>query len=732
MALKRAHSEIEDENAFKSLEHEDIGIEDKLNSLVPNCDWQVVEKKQKLSKNQQRKLNKKLRLQEEHEEKRDYSSGTNEKARQDDASTIRSLKQRQKCRTASITFASHTRLNGWVKIRDVQSLILYVLADEHSPHWVAVNGRSEIDRVVVLQVPGLDADLFNGNTCLAKVESAQPVVDTEQVDAPRSEEMPKKESPDDYYPINLQTTTSHASLKPLSDIFEHRWPIRASGEDKSQFLWSSSRSMLSSVIPKTKESKKKQHATHVDASHWENKPAPISSFLASAEDLANCEYVIHPAMLAAGPVRQALIERRSEQGLSVDDGWVDSLVDEFDVASIEGSNEDGAEAGWQVLGIDCEMCKTSDTVFELTRISIVDWDNRVILDELVKPPRPITDYLTQYSGITKEKLDPVSTTLQDIQRKLLEIVTKRTIIVGHSLNSDFNALKFTHPYIIDTSIIFPHPRGPPLRSALKYLTQKYLNREIQAKTGSSGHDSIEDARAVLDLVKQKCQKGIAWGMSGMSDEPIYQRLRRNSRKNVQTDDGVVNLTTAHVHYADYQNNYGTYADLKITCVSDDEIVAGISKALASPHDTNFVWAELRQLEETRGWRHSELRFPGSRNDIGKAIHKVPETREPSAEELNKAVVDTVSRISEIYKSLPEGAVFMVYSGAADRREWLRLQHHHQTFKREYSTKKWDELSVRWTDIEEQALRKAYREARDGGLAFVTVKSQPQDFVQDEP
>ncbi|KAJ8603172.1 hypothetical protein MRB53_042225 [Persea americana] len=45
---------------------------------------------------------------------------------------------------------------------------------------------------------------------------------------------------------------------------------------------------------------------------------------------------------------------------------------------------------------------------------------------------------------------------------------------------------------------------------------------------------------------------------------------------------------------------------------------------------------------------------------------------------------------------------------------------HQQFKKEYAVKKWDELSVRWTDDEEQALKRACRIARDG-CAFVTFE-----------
>jgi RNA exonuclease 1 len=51
----------------------------------------------------------------------------------------------------------------------------------------------------------------------------------------------------------------------------------------------------------------------------------------------------------------------------------------------------------------------------------------------------------------------------------------------------------------------------------------------------------------------------------------------------------------------------------------------------------------------------------------------------------------------------------------------RLANMQAQFKREYRTKKWDELSVKWTDTEEQAMKKAAKEAREGGVGFMVIK-----------
>ena len=49
-------------------------------------------------------------------------------------------------------------------------------------------------------------------------------------------------------------------------------------------------------------------------------------------------------------------------------------------------------------------------------------------------------------------------------------------------------------------LLYPHPRGLPLRYGLKMLTKKYLERDIQTG-GDRGHDSLEDAVATGDLVR---------------------------------------------------------------------------------------------------------------------------------------------------------------------------------------------------------------------------------------
>ena len=448
-------------------------------------------------------------------------------------------------------------------------------------------------------------------------------------------------------------------------------------------------------------------------------------------------------------------------------------------------------------------------------------------------------------------LENVTTSLPDIQKKLVKILHPRTILIGHSLNSDLTALKLTHPFIIDTAIIYPHPRGPPLKSSLKWLAQKYLNREIQKGHGTTGagagHDSIEDARSCLDLVKQKCEKGKEWGTSDAVGENIFRRIARAGVKYKNQGGSAIPSpinarSSAMVDWGDPRKGAGAAATHCIGCKTDEEVAEGIIRAVNGDPDgkeilgggVDFVFGRLRELEALKGWwNNNKAMVPPERHIVGQTkqietsqkakadphafrqdgisaendIKEATESKGDETEAVSQAIVreasafpagsstseflwenrivavedstsnpvevfsaelpsarnaetfteshapsspaslssmtaptsslpqfvkispdtpisvatsDLVSRLQKIYNSLPPCTAFIIYSGSGDPRDMSRLQAMQTQFKKEYKIKKWDQLSVKWTDTEEQALRRAVREARNG-IAFISVK-----------
>lgn len=153
-----------------------------------------------------------------------------------------------------------------------------------------------------------------------------------------------------------------------------------------------------------------------------------------------------------------------------------------------------------VYAMDCEMCFTLQGL-ELARVTLVNLYGQVVYDTLVKPSSEIIDYNTKFSGITEEDMFNVTKSLPQVQNDLLNFIHAETILMGHGLGNDLRALRLIHKNVIDTSVMFPHYLGLPYRNGLKTLARRVLNRKIQEET----HNSIEDARVVMDLVLRKVQ-----------------------------------------------------------------------------------------------------------------------------------------------------------------------------------------------------------------------------------
>ena len=73
------------------------------------------------------------------------------------------------------------------------------------------------------------------------------------------------------------------------------------------------------------------------------------------------------------------------------------------------------------------------------------------------------------------------------------------------MENDLYSLKISHNLVIDTSVLYKHPRSGSHKTKLRVLAKKFLAREIQMS--ESGHDSIEDAKAAMDLALMKIKYG---------------------------------------------------------------------------------------------------------------------------------------------------------------------------------------------------------------------------------
>ncbi|XP_028713459.1 interferon-stimulated 20 kDa exonuclease-like 2 [Peromyscus leucopus] len=159
----------------------------------------------------------------------------------------------------------------------------------------------------------------------------------------------------------------------------------------------------------------------------------------------------------------------------------------------------------KMVALDCEMVGTGPKgrVSSLARCSIVNYNGDVLYDEYVRPPCHIVDYRTRWSGIRKSHM--VNATPFKIARSQILKILSGKVVVGHAIHNDYKALQYFHPKSLtrDTSQIplLNRKAGCPenVTLSLKHLTKKLLSRDIQA--GQSGHSSVEDAQATMELYK---------------------------------------------------------------------------------------------------------------------------------------------------------------------------------------------------------------------------------------
>ena len=180
----------------------------------------------------------------------------------------------------------------------------------------------------------------------------------------------------------------------------------------------------------------------------------------------------------------------------------------------------------RAVAFDCEMGYTTMGL-ELIRLTATSWPTgEELLDVLVRPLGEVLDLNSRFSGVfPQDYKDAIPYDLEkaadedvpDAAAKprlrlvdspfaartlLFSLITPSTPLIGHALDNDLNATRIIHSSIVDSVLLYPHPRGLPLRFGLKVLMKKHLDRDIQTG-GAQGHDSKEDARAAGDLVRLK-------------------------------------------------------------------------------------------------------------------------------------------------------------------------------------------------------------------------------------
>ncbi|KAJ7282559.1 ribonuclease H [Mycena rebaudengoi] len=563
--------------------------------------------------------------------------------------------------------------NNAIGIEDVRDLILHLTADASPPNWLRINESALIQKVVTLLIPGLTPELLS-----------LPPLPTSATSNPN---IP--------IAIPLPTPGQPTSLPFIASTFSHACPTRAPGDQTHMH------SILSAFFQgpiSAAELKKRMSQRDNTQRTRETDPA---QYLLTLEQMVENDYPV-PSYMADVFQKPA--------------GWIET-PQEAKPPLLEGLEPKGPQR--MVYSIDCEMCLTEDGK-ELTRICIIDfYTGLVVYDQLVKPAKPILDYLTRWSGITAAALGPVTTTLAHVQTHVLRLLSPPAtnpfssgatpptppptpILIGHSLESDLKALKLCHPLCIDTAVLYHHPRGRPLKPGLAWLTKKWCAREIQTG-GEGGHDPEEDARACLELLKKKMDSPPGFGEFKTDFESIFERMARSVKRTENHKSAVVDLGNPAVMH-------GSKATTAIGCKDDGEVLQGLLEVVPSH---NFVFGRFMALADILGWTTPKP----------EAGAPIPELAPPpSPEVLTEVIASLDQRLKTLYATLPPRTALVVFTGHSDPRRMALLNARKTAFESAIrSGLPTEELGPdkRWTASDGRDLEEAVAMAKRG-LLFLGV------------
>ena len=614
-----------------------------------------------------------------------------------------------------------------LRAADVHELVTWVLTpDGPNPRWAFVRHKPVVRRVLMILAPGLDE---------ARCAAAAELMPNIRARLGKG------------VPTNHDNATANEITVARAVLCSVREDAPNSGKARSHSSRSSARDeSLGGGAKRTAAARTSTAAADLCGRPM---PFPPVHYALTPKQMVEMDYPT--PTFAGGTHRDAsdASERASrENGFVVPEGFVVTQPAGGGVAR---------SPPLSMLAVDCEMCYVgtgADRRLALTRASAVGPDGSVVYDKLCAPREPITDYNTAHSGITAEQMRGVTTTLEDVQRELLELIAQETVLIGHSLENDLRRMRIMHATCVDTVALYPHPRGPPFRSKLSALTEKHLARRIQEGT----HDSVADARATMELALLKFTNGPGFGEPAGAGGSLFEACAAAGARCAAFD-------RRHVLDALLPSG-GPPGTKTFPCVADAHVAAELVKEIRIREDVDratdaagqapgaeeaaklglshrgafFAFAHLRgYYEHLDGAAKRWAAATGARLGSTPAAEAEAEYRDlkharkqktnaslasdadNSYDEVEESVVrdaallDLDADVGRAWDALPPGSMLVLVTGVGNAPKVKTLQE--RKWKRAQALGPWG----KWTDEAEAELRLEAERARRGML-FAAVKN----------
>jgi DNA polymerase III epsilon subunit-like protein len=377
------------------------------------------------------------------------------------------IRQARKKLRQSRPEASIQKSQSKTTISEVRNVLLWVLSDSQGfmPKWCMIRNKNLVESITVVIAPFIDR---------------HTLFEHAGISAGMSQDLP-------FFSHSIR-----GSMIPMTSVAFHRYPTVC--PVLATFL-------SSPILGKNPQWVEKLSDNEDEApTQAETSRASISEFLMTEENRRVNDF---PETLPGGRVPPGFVTTAGKKTRLIPEWKTDDevpvmLLNKKDLDTLE---RDGDYCN--LFGMDCEMV---DTVVgkELARVSLIDHLGRVLYDSVVIPENEITDYITQYSGITAKMIRECKTSFKEAQKHILSYLDEKSILVGHAIQNDLVSLKLMHERVIDTSDIYPHPNGHPSKHSLVFLLSRVLRESLDRE---GGHDSVDDARAALRIAMKKLARG---------------------------------------------------------------------------------------------------------------------------------------------------------------------------------------------------------------------------------
>lgn len=148
----------------------------------------------------------------------------------------------------------------------------------------------------------------------------------------------------------------------------------------------------------------------------------------------------------------------------------------------------------------------------LARVAAVDEKGEILLDLHVKPRSKLLDCRTHITGIKEEALRESfgAVTFEEVQQKLLELLRPRTILVGHRLSSDLEALQLFHGPLVDVALLF----AVDTRKKYQYHPLRYIGEQVlliatkPEEVEFQPQDAVDSARLAMRLALHESTQSV--------------------------------------------------------------------------------------------------------------------------------------------------------------------------------------------------------------------------------